>query len=129
MRVLTFAIASFVSTTCVHSQDINLKELQEQAVLVKPETAKLIACLSDVVDRSKAQGVTEGAFKEALVQSCPNQREELRKALLDRIIPTLNVDAKKAQDLATWASQLPLIPIYNEFSGQVPYRYRLKDAE
>jgi hypothetical protein len=129
MRVLIFAIASFVSTTCVHSQDVNLKQLQEQTVLIKPETAKLIACLSDVVDRSKAQGVTETAFKEALFQSCPNQREELRKAFLDRIIPTLNVDEKKTEELATWAAQLPLVPIYNEFTGQVPYRYRLKDAE
>jgi hypothetical protein len=126
MRLLTFAIAFLVSTTCAFSLDINPKE---QADLIKPERTKLIACLSDLVDRSKAQGMTDAAFKEALPKSCPNQREELRKAFLDRIIPALKVDDSKGEELATGATQLLLIPIYNEFSGQLPYRYRLKDAE
>jgi hypothetical protein len=126
MRLLTFAIAFLVSTTCALSLDINLKE---QANLIKPERTKLIACLSDVVDHSKAQGMTDAEFKETLPKSCPNQREELRKAFLDRIIPALKVDDSKGEELATGATQLLLIPIYNEFSGQVPYRYRLKDAE
>jgi hypothetical protein len=126
MRLLTFAIAFLVSTTFAFSLDINRKELADR---IKPERSKLIACLSDVVDRSKAQGMTDAAFKEALPKSCPNEREELRKAFLDRIIPAFKVDDSRGEELATGATQLLLIPIYNEFSGQRPYRYRLKDAE
>src|SRR5258708_7698942 len=126
MRLLIFAIAFLVATRCAFALDIERKELAE---LIKPERATFIDCLSDVVDRSKAQGMTDAAFEEALPKSCPNQREELRKAFLDRIIPALKVDHSKGEELATGATQLLLISIYNEFSGQVPYRYRLKDAE
>jgi len=73
--------------------------------------------------------MTNVAFEEALPKSCPNQREEFRKALLERIIPVLKVDQSKGEELATGATQMLLTPIYNEFSGQAPYRYRLKDAE
>jgi hypothetical protein len=127
MRLLTISIVFLVFTRCAFALDRDA--IEERAMLLRPERAGLIACLSDVVDRATAQGMTADEFKETLPNSCPNQREEFRKAVLDRMIPTLNVDSDKGEELATWATQLLLIPIYNEFSGQVPYRYRLKDAE
>lgn len=117
------------STACVYAQDFDFKAIEAQALLLKPERIAAVMCLSDVVDRAKAQGSTEAEFKEALSKSCLEEREALRKALLDRLVPVLGIEPGKREDVAAFASQQLLIPIYNEFTGRSPYRYRLKDAE
>jgi hypothetical protein len=128
MRLLILALL-LCSTACVHAQDFDIKAIEEQALLLKPERTAVVMCLSDVVDRAKAQGSAEAEFKETLLKSCLDEREALRKALLDRLVPVVGVEPGKREDVAAWASQQLLIPIYNEFTARSPYRYRLKDAE
>jgi len=129
MRLLTLAILLFGSTAPVHAQDIDIKALEAQAQLLKPERSALVICLSDAVDRAKARGLSDAEFKETLLKSCLDEREALRKAVLDRLVSVLGVEPGKGEEVSAWAAQLLLIPIYNEFSGRMPYRYRLKDAE
>jgi hypothetical protein len=94
--------------------------------LTKPERLTLIACLSDLVDRSKAEGMSDAEFKSTLPKACPHEFEKYQKAILERTPPP-GIEGSKREEVVAWAVRIMIVPIYNEFSEVVPYRYRLRD--
>jgi len=129
MRPLICGLLFFHLIECAFAQDATdeiTKWGMLTATLTKPERLKLIACLSDLVDRSKAAGMSDVEFKSTLPKACPHELEELQKVILERMPPP-GIEGSKSEELATRAARILFIPIYNEFSGEVPYRYRLRD--
>ncbi|MCK1542484.1 hypothetical protein IVB12_11115 [Bradyrhizobium sp. 179] len=102
------------------------KEIERWAATLSSERVDLVVCLSALVDRAKAQGISETEFKNLLAKSCQGEFERLQKAILERV-STPGIEGTKRDELAVAAGRLLLIPIFNEFSGKVPYRYRLID--
>lgn len=134
MRRLSPAIVFLILVDCAFAQDVATQEAR--AKLVQPEMTNLVVCLSDVVDRSKARGMSRAEFEKVLPNSCPDEFRAFRQANLERLIPliekdypTSKMDARKREELVTFASRAILVPMFNEFSGHSPYRYRMKDAE
>ncbi|MBO4225090.1 hypothetical protein [Bradyrhizobium neotropicale] len=105
-------------------QDVN--DLEKWDATLKSERRDLIVCLSDLVDRAKAQGMPDAEFKSTLGKACPGEFERLQKAFLERV-PMPGIEGNKREEVAAYARRVLLIFIYNEFSGNFPYRYRLID--
>ena len=125
MRLLACGLVCLLSIQRVSAQDA--EQMKVWAEAIKPERLKLIACLSDFVDRSKAQKMPDEDFKRALPKACLVEFEELQKAFLARI-PTPGVEGAQREELVVGAIRMLFVPVYNEFSGHFPYRYSLKDA-